>query len=221
MRTLLFFSFLLFTISTYAQENTERFSSSLVASVATPLGAFKNIHGKIALGADLCVMNKPVAHSALAIGIGVSIHVMDGDSYSNSTSNPSIEKSAGTRFISLFPKLRVQHPKNIAVSPFAEGMIGAHFFYVREKIITYTNSNDKITRRKWRDFSASPGFGVAAGINIPMSKDGNRLEIKSVYMSGRRSDHYHDPAYSSAGELSYTTVRSSTNLLMFQVGINL
>jgi hypothetical protein len=205
----------------YAQGSTERFSGSLMASYSLPKGDFKTLmHGKGILGANLSVIYGPEAKLPLMVGLEVAYHCIDGDNYLGS-GNLSYEKSATTNFISVFPKLRIQHPKKITVNPFAEAMVGVNFFYAYEKIVTDNYSSGKTRKRKIRDFSGNPGFGFAAGLNIPINKTGERLEIKSTYILGGRGTYYSDPVYSGTGELNYSTLKSRTDMLMFQVGINL
>ena len=223
MRTLLSLMCLLSVSFAFAQEyeRDDRFSGSLIASFALPTGEFKSVYGKGAIGANVSLMHKIEASNPFMFGIEVAYHYMDGDTYYGSSSVGSYEKTATTNFVSIFPKLRIQHPGNLAVSPFAEGLMGANFFYSHEKIVSNSSWNGEMIDRKIVDLSVRPGFGVAAGFDIPISKKGERLEIKSTYFLGGKTRYYGDANYSNSGQISFTSMKSRTDMLMFQVGINL
>lgn len=221
MRTLLPLIFLHFSIVLFAQERNDKFSGGLVASCAIPTGEFKSVYGKGAAGINLNVMNCPDINYPFFIGIDLGYHYMDGDTYLHSGTVTSYEKTAASNFVSIFPKVRLQHPTSKKASPFAEALCGANFFYSAEKITTNTYSSGEIKERKIKDVTAKPGVGFAAGINIPMKNSTTRLEIKSMYLVSGRTHYLADPVYSSTGDLSFKQMRSRTDMLMFQLGFNL
>jgi hypothetical protein len=227
VKKILVLSFLFMAFHAGAQKFGQKLSGGFNAALGLPSGEFKEVNDNAALGLRGYIMynfsRKIPVHAGLELGyatMGNSTQYFY-DPYGGFYDEYSV--TAASNIFSLQLKLRLQQPKNRAVNPFAEGIIGWNDFFSTVNVERVTNYGPTYGNNNYgnsSDAKWSMTYGGAAGLDIRLQKQGNLwLQVKTAYMIGRKTVYYTDPHIAANGQAYFTENESETDMVIPQVGV--
>jgi hypothetical protein len=227
VRKILFVTALLIAVNARAQKFGQKLSGGFNAALGLPSGEFKDVNDNVALGIRGHIMYNFSRQVPLHAGLELGYATMGNstqyfyDPYSGFYDEYSV--TASSNIFSIQFKLRLQQPKNVAVRPFAEGLIGWNDFFSTVNVERVTNYGPAYGNNNYGNSSDAKWamtFGGAAGLDIRLQKKGDLwLEIRTAYMIGRKTIYYTDPHISTSGQAYFTEHESETNMVIPQVGV--
>jgi hypothetical protein len=217
---------LLVAVYSNAQHVGQKLTGGINGFIGLPSGEFKKTTDNVAFGLRGHIMYNFSRQVPLYAGLELGYGSMGSttqyfyDPYGGFYDEYSV--TAASNIFSVQFKLRFQQPKNVAIRPFAEGIIGWNDFFstVNVERVTnygpnYNNSYGNSSDAKW-----AMTYGGAAGLDIRLHKRGDLwLELKTAYMIGRKTTYLTDPHISSSGQVYFTENQSETNMVIPQVGV--
>jgi hypothetical protein len=227
VKKILLLLLLIVAVHAGAQKFGQKLSGGFNAALGLPSGEFKDVNDNVAFGLRGHIMynfsRKVPVHAGLELGYGTMGNSTQYfyDPYGGFYDQYSV--TASSNIFSLQLKLRLQQPRNMAVNPFAEAIIGWNDFFSTvnvERVTSYGPSYGNDNYGNSSDAKWSMTYGGAAGLDIRLQKQGNLwLEVKTAYMLGRKTIYYTDPHIASNGQAYFTENESETNMIIPQVGV--
>ena len=226
MRNSLILLGLLLITTAKAQKFGQKITGGFNGAVMIPSGEFREVNENVAWGLRGHAMYNPSRQVPVYVGLELGYAVMGSttqyfyDPYLGFYDEYAV--TASSNIFSIQLKLRVQPTKNVAVRPFAEGLIGWNDFFSTVNVERqtyyrpdYNDSYGNSSEAQW-----AMTYGGAGGLNIRLKKTGDQwLELKTAYMIGRKTMYLTDPRIMSNGQVYFDQKESETNMIIPQVGI--
>jgi hypothetical protein len=224
MKKLIIAACLLIGVNATAQKNFwQKLSGGFNASIGIPQGEFQEVNKDAAFGLRGHIMFNPNRNIPILFGAELGYAVMGSRSvYFTDNWFDQYQMTASSNIFSAQFKLRLQQQKIVAVSPFAEGIIGWNDFFSTVNVERqtyygpgYNEGYGDATEAEW-----ALTYGGAAGVDIKLNKEGNLwLEVKAAYMIGRKAFYLKNPQIGSNGQVTFDAAESETNMVIPQVGV--
>ncbi|MEX6686689.1 hypothetical protein QTN47_04245 [Danxiaibacter flavus] len=201
----------------------QKFSAVFNVNAGIPVGEFKDVSDKTAVGARFNFLYQPSDMAPVYVGLelGYQVRGLRSSTFYGYVNGYYDEYgiTASSNVFSIFFNMRLQPPGKATVKPFIDGMFGFNDFYssinVSSYYSDYDNGYSNSSKARW-----TLAYGGSAGVDIALNKRGNLwLEAKMSYLLGQNNKYLTDPKIDDAGNVVFTEKSSETDMLLPQLGV--
>jgi len=223
--------FFLFLILAFSISQTTSFAQQAEASIdlilGLPQGEFRDEIDRVGAGIGFTIGVQP-RQSPLNFGIklGFINYGIDSRNVPLSTTIPDLKVRVDNNYNILQGHLysRIIPPSG-AVRPYIEGLVGVNYLYTQTSIIERGSFEEVLSDTNFDDTAFSYGLGGGMQILLaqPKQLSGSRmyLDLKANYMYGNSADYLKKGSIEiQNGRAVYDVYRSSTDLLLINLGLN-
>ena len=210
---------LLLSFSSFSQ----KFSASIDLQMSVPQGEYKKANTDAGIGGRANFFYRPQKNIPIKIGLELGMQVKGSTHQYFSGLYDNFKVTASNNIFSLMFVTRLQPENEGKIKTFLDAIAGWNVFFSTVNIerltffSSYNSSYSNSTKAKW-----AFAYGGAAGIDVPLNKrDDVGLEIKCAYLFGSDTDYLTNPRIDNDGQVYFTEQRSTTNMLIPQIGVRI